>query len=112
MENRRAGFDLVGMTALPEAKLAREAEIAYAMLAMVTDYDCWHPSHDSVTVEAVVAVMHQNAALAQETIRQVASRIPVGFTSPAHAALLSAIMTAAVAIPAAKREQVALLLGN
>ena len=112
LENRRAGFDLVGMTALPEAKLAREAEIAYALLAMVTDYDCWHPGHDAVTVEAVVAVMHQNAQLAQETIRQLVPRIPTDFSSPAHSALHNAIMTAPTAIPAAKREQVALLLAN
>ena len=109
-ENRRAGFDLVGMTALPEAKLAREAEIAYAMLAMVTDYDCWHPSHDSVTVEAVVQIMHQNAALAQETVRRVMALIGAGWDSPAHRALAAAIMTDPSVIPAAKREQVALLL--
>lgn len=111
-ENRRAGFDLIGMTALPEAKLAREAQIAYAMLAMVTDYDCWHPSHDSVTVEAVVQVLHQNAALAQETIRQVVPLIGSGWDSPAHHALANAIMTDPKAIPTAKREQVALLLGD
>lgn len=109
-ENRRADFDLVGMTALPEAKLAREAQIAYAMLAMVTDYDCWHPSHDSVTVEAVVAVMHQNAALAQETIRRVVPLIGTGWDSPAHHALAAAVMTDPAYIPAAKREQLALLL--
>lgn len=110
LENRRAGFDLVGMTALPEAKLAREAEIAYAMLAMVTDYDCWHPDHAAVTVDAVVAVMHKNAALAQATIRALVPHVEPSFTSPAHSALQNAIMTAPQAIPAAKRAQVELLL--
>ena len=109
-ENRRAGFDLIGMTALPEAKLAREAEIAYAMLALVTDYDCWRPGHESVTVEMVVQVMHHNAAAAQETIRQLIPLIGNGFDSPAHHALATAIMTAPGAIPAVKRAQVELLV--
>lgn len=109
-ENRRAGFDLIGMTALPEAKLAREAEIAYAMLALVTDYDCWRPGHESVTVDMVVQVMHKNAAAAQESIRQLIPLIGDGFDSPAHHALANAIMTAPDAIPATKRAQVALLV--
>ena len=111
-EHRRAGFDLVGMTALPEAKLAREAEIAYAMLALVTDYDCWYPGHAAVTVEMVVRVLHQNAALAQEIVRRVVPQIGAGFDSPAHHALATAIMTDPRVIPATKRAQVALLLGE
>lgn len=111
-ENRRAGFDLVGMTALPEAKLAREAEITYAMLALVTDYDCWYPGHAAVTVEMVVRVLHQNAALAQEIVRRVVPQIGTGFDSPAHHALATAIMTDPRVIPATKRAQVALLLGE
>ena len=92
-ENRRRGHDLIGMTALPEAKLAREAEIAYATLALVTDYDCWHPDHDSVTVDAVVKVLHANAALAQEVVRQARPADRRGFDSPAHHALATAIIT-------------------
>lgn len=109
-ENRRRGFDLIGMTALPEAKLAREAEMAYAMLAMVTDYDCWHPDHDAVTVETVVATMHANSAMAQAIIGAVVPLIASGFDSPAHRALAQAIMTDPARIPAAKRQQLALLL--
>lgn len=66
--HRAAGYDLIGMTALPEAKLAREAELCYGILALVTDYDCWHPEHDSVTVEAVMSVMHRNVANAQAAL--------------------------------------------
>ncbi|KAB8142707.1 S-methyl-5'-thioadenosine phosphorylase [Chloroflexia bacterium SDU3-3] len=111
-ENRRAGFDLVGMTALPEAKLAREAEIPYAMFAMVTDYDCWHPSHDAVTVEMVVATMHKNTAAAQQSIAQAIPAIAAGFDSPAYHALAGAIMTAPEAIPAERRQALALLVGK
>lgn len=109
-ENRRRGHDLIGMTALPEAKLAREAEIAYAMLAMVTDYDCWHPDHDSVTVDTVVAVLLANAALSQQVIRAVVPLIGDGFDSPAHTALQNAIITDRSVIPATTREQVGLLV--
>jgi 5'-methylthioadenosine phosphorylase len=109
-ENRRRGHDLVGMTALPEAKLAREAEIAYATLAMVTDYDVWHPDHDAVTVETVVAVLNANAALAQDVVRRVVPLIGAGFVSPAHNALATAIMTDKGIIPAEKRQQLELLL--
>jgi 5'-methylthioadenosine phosphorylase len=111
-ENRRRGHDLIGMTALPEAKLAREAEIAYATLALVTDYDCWHPDHDAVTVEMVVKVLTANAALAQDIIRQAVPLIGAGFDSPAHRALVGAIITDRRAIPPAKLEQVDLLVGE
>ena len=70
------GFDLIGMTAAPEFKLAREAEITYATVAMVTDYDCWHPGHDAVTVEAVVAVMHENAGKAARLVARLAQDFP------------------------------------
>jgi 5'-methylthioadenosine phosphorylase len=108
-ENRRRGHDLIGMTALPEAKLAREAEIAYATLALVTDYDCWHSDHDAVTVDAVVKVLLANAALAQEVVRRLVPLIGDGFDSPAHHALASAIITDRKVIPAEKRKQVELL---
>jgi 5'-methylthioadenosine phosphorylase len=111
-ENRRRGHDLIGMTALPEAILAREAEIAYATLALVTDYDCWHPGHDAVTVDAVVKVLQANAALAQEVIRQVVPLIGAGFDCPAHHALATAIITDRKAIPAEKRAQIELLAGK
>lgn len=111
-ENRRRGHSLIGMTALPEAKLAREAEIAYATLAMVTDYDVWHPHHDAVTVETVVQVLKGNARLAQDVVRQVVPLIGDGFDSPAHRALATAIMTDRAAIPESKRRQLELLIGK
>lgn len=111
-ENRRRGHALIGMTALPEAKLAREAEIAYATLAMVTDYDCWHPEHDSVTVEMVVQTLLANAALAQQVVREAVRLIGAGFDSPAHHALNNAIITDRSLIPPAMRERVALLIGK
>ena len=67
--------DVIGMTNMPEAKLAREAEICYATVAMVTDYDCWHPNHDDVTVDAVIKVLVDNAARARDLVRRVAPRI-------------------------------------
>ncbi len=111
-EHRRNGHALVGMTALPEAKLAREAEIAYAALAMVTDYDCWYPGHDSVTVEMVVSVIHANAKLSQEVVKRAVELIGTGFVSSAHSALATAIMTDRRVIPAAKKEQLKLLIGK
>lgn len=111
-ENRRRGHDLIGMTALPEAKLAREAEIAYALLALVTDYDVWHPEHDAVTVEMVVKILQANAKLAQDIIRRTVPLIGVGYDSPAHHALATAITTDRAAIPPEKIEQVRLLVGK
>src|SRR5436189_5156166 len=73
---RSWGMDVIGMTNLQEAKLAREAEICYATLALVTDYDCWHPDHDSVTVDLIVANLLQNALIAQKTIAEAVSRLP------------------------------------
>jgi 5'-methylthioadenosine phosphorylase len=94
---RAQGFDLVGMTAMPEAKLAREAEITYATVAMVTDHDCWHPAHGAVDVAAVLAVMAENTAKARRLISRLAADFPaVREACPAgsHHALDNAIMTA------------------
>ncbi|MFL5806909.1 MAG: S-methyl-5'-thioadenosine phosphorylase [Roseiflexaceae bacterium] len=111
-ENRRRGHDLIGMTALPEAKLAREAEIAYATLALVTDYDCWHPDHDAVTAEMVGRVLQANAVLAKDIIKRVVPLIGADFDSPAHHALATAVLTDRRAIPPAKLKQVELLVGK
>lgn len=92
-EYRRRGFSVIGMTNLPEAKLAREAEIAFATVALVTDYDCWHPEHDHVTVEMVIANLQANAEHVKAIIRHVVPRVPRDRTSPAHDALRNAIMT-------------------
>lgn len=102
---------VIGMTNLPEAKLAREAEIAYATLALVTDYDCWHPDHDSVTVEMVIGNLQRNASNAQrviiETVRRLSENPPV---SAAHSALKYAILTPLDKAPAATKQKLQLLL--
>ncbi|MBD2364538.1 S-methyl-5'-thioadenosine phosphorylase [Anabaena minutissima FACHB-250] len=108
---RSWGATVIGMTNLPEAKLAREAEIAYATLALVTDYDCWHPDHDSVTVEMVIANLQRNAVNAQkviqETVRRLSEKPP---TSDAHSALKYAILTNLAKAPAETKEKLGLLL--
>ena len=108
---RSWGATVIGMTNLTEAKLAREAEIAYATLALVTDYDCWHPDHDHVTVEMVIENLHHNAINAQkviqETVRRLAANPPV---SAAHSALKYAILTRLDSVPVATKEKLALFL--
>ncbi|MEI9990918.1 MAG: S-methyl-5'-thioadenosine phosphorylase [Rhizomicrobium sp.] len=93
---RSWGCSVIGMTAMPEAKLAREAELPYAIVAMVTDYDCWHPDHDHVTVDAVVKIMHANAEHARKLIMNVAGKLgPIHTPSPVIESVLdTAIMTA------------------
>jgi len=90
---RSWGMDVIGMTNLQEAKLAREAEICYATLALVTDYDCWHPDHDSVTVEMIVGHLLQNAQTAQRIIAGVVGSVPDGRTCGCQHALAAAIIT-------------------
>ncbi len=109
---RSWGASVVGMTNLPEARLAREAEIAYATLAMATDYDCWHESHDDVTVEAVIAVMKANVAKAQKVLRAAVAGVASAGPSLAWNALQFAIMTAPGQIPPAARERLALLIDH
>jgi 5'-methylthioadenosine phosphorylase len=93
LSHHRLGYDVIGMTNLGEAKCAREAEIAYATLAMVTDYDCWKADEAHVTVELVLANLRRNAAQAQAIIRHVLPRLPPTPTWPCHDALRHAIMT-------------------
>jgi 5'-methylthioadenosine phosphorylase len=93
MTNHKLGYDVIGMTNLGEAKCAREAEIAYATLAMITDYDCWNEEHDHVTVEMVIANLHRNAATAKAVIAHVIALIPGEPNWPCHDALKIAIMT-------------------
>ena len=102
---------VIGMTNLPEAKLAREAEIAYATLAMVTDYDCWHTDHDSVTVEMVISNLHKNAINAQRVIQETVKRLSANYPgSDAHSALKYAILTNLDKAPTATKEKLGLLL--
>lgn len=98
---RTWGVSVIGMTAMPEAKLAREAELPFSTLALATDYDCWHESEEDVTVEAVIAVMHKNVALARRTIAEVAKHLPDASKSRAAGALKHAVMTAPDKISAA-----------
>ena len=109
---RASGFDIIGMTNLQEAKLAREAEICYTTLALVTDYDCWHPDHDSVTVAMVVATLTQNAKVAQQVLAHAVERLPIARDCECAKALATAIMTRADVVPAATRARLDLLVGK
>jgi 5'-methylthioadenosine phosphorylase len=109
---RSWGMDVIGMTNLQEAKLAREAEICYVTVAMVTDYDCWHPLHDSVTVEQVVAVLVKNAENACSVLRATVASMPESRSCKCGAALAHAILTERDKIPAAARAKLKLILGK
>ena len=110
---RSWGATVIGMTNLPEAKLAREAEIAYATLALVTDYDCWHPDHDSVTVEMIISNLQRNAVNAQKVIQETVRRLSENpFISEAHSALKYAILTPLDKAPVTTKEKLALLLNK
>jgi 5'-methylthioadenosine phosphorylase len=109
---RSWGADVIGMTNLQEAKLAREAEICYATVAMVTDYDCWREGHDDVTVEQIVAVLHQNAANAAQVVRNAVAAMPVERTCPCASALKTAILTAPEAISDQAKQRLQLLISK
>jgi 5'-methylthioadenosine phosphorylase len=110
---RGLGMDVIGMTNLQEAKLAREAEISYATLAMVTDYDCWYEGHDDVTVEQVIAVMHQNSGNAQKVVKAAVRLMPKDLSaSPAQTAAKFAIMTDRKVIPAETKKKLNVLFGK
>ncbi len=106
------GYDVIGMTNLGEAKCAREAEIAYATLAMVTDYDCWNEDHDHVTVEMIIANLTRNAATAKAIIQHVIPQIPAKPCWPCHDALKNAIMTDRKLWPAGTKRELAPLLAK
>ena len=108
--NRQLGFDVIGMTNLPEAKLAREAEIALATLAMVTDYDCWKTDEEPVSVESLLGHLHANSATAKEIVARVIPRIPLEPAWPEHRALDSAIITDRKLWPKASAERLAPVL--
>jgi 5'-methylthioadenosine phosphorylase len=109
---RSWGAAVIGMTNLQEAKLAREAEICYATIAMVTDYDCWHPHHDSVTVEQIVAVLTKNAANAAKVVKATVEAMPKVRSCKCGSALAHAIMTDRTKIPAVTKEKLALIVGK
>jgi len=106
------GMDIIGMTNLQEAKLAREAEVCYATLALVTDYDCWHPSHDEVTVEMIVVNLTQNAATAQRIISDVVAGLPQSRVCECGSALDMAIITQRDAVPAVTRTELEPIIGR
>jgi len=107
---RSWSMDVIGMTNLQEAKLAREAEICYVTVAMVTDYDCWHPHHDSVTVNQIVAVLLKNAENACKVVRETVAAMPAGRACKCGSALAHAILTDHDKIPLATREKLKLIL--
>ncbi len=109
---RSWGASVIGMTNLPEARLAREAELPYATLAMATDYDCWHEGHDAVTVTAIIAVMQKNVAKAKEIILELAQAVPDPSGRPAVSALAGAIITHPNSISAAARDKLRPLIGK
>ncbi len=107
---RSWGMDVIGMTNLQEAKLAREAELCYVSVSMVTDYDCWHPRHDAVTVDQVVAVLEKNAENASKVLRETIAAMPTGRGCKCGSALAHAILTDREKIPAATRQKLKLIL--
>ena len=109
---RQWGVDVIGMTNLQEARLAREAELCYATLAMITDYDCWHEEEDDVSVDAVLAILKQNAAMAQEVVRRVVAGLEIEATCPCSDALQTALITDPKAVPRAVRERLAPIVGR
>jgi 5'-methylthioadenosine phosphorylase len=106
------GLDVIGMTALPEAKLSREAEICYATLALVTDYDVWHDSEEAVTVDAVLAVMRKNVATARDVVRRAAQAIDAERPCVCASAARGALMTDPAALTPEVRERLALIIGR
>jgi 5'-methylthioadenosine phosphorylase len=109
---RSWGMDVIGMTNLQEAKLAREAEICYATLALVTDYDCWHPDHDSVTVEMIIGNLIQNAKTAQQAIARAIDQLPAARSCSCQDALATAIITRPEAVPAQTKKDLEPIIGK
>lgn len=109
---RSWGMDVIGMTNLQEAKLAREAELCYVTVAMVTDYDCWHPDHDAVTVDQIVAVLMKNAENACNVVREAVAAMPKDRACKCGSALATAIITSKEAIPAEAKERLKLIIGK
>jgi 5'-methylthioadenosine phosphorylase len=109
---RAWGMDLIGMTSLPEAKLAREAEICYATLAMVTDYDCWHPQHDAVTVNLVLEYLRHNVENCQKILLNAVCSMPQQRTCKCPSALAHAILTDRRSISPQAKKRLSLLVGK
>jgi 5'-methylthioadenosine phosphorylase len=109
---RQLRFEVIGMTNLTEAKLAREAEICYSTVAMITDYDCWHPDHASVTLEEIISNLNKNAENAQNVIRETVRALPADRSCKCGRALAHAIITDPAVIPAAVRKRLSVIAGK
>jgi 5'-methylthioadenosine phosphorylase len=109
---RKWGVDVIGMTNLPEAKLAREAELCYATLALATDYDCWHESEEDVSVEAILALLRRNVENSKRIVREVVRRLPLSAGCRCGEALKYAVITDRKKISSATRKRLSLLIGK
>ena len=110
---RKFGFDVIGMTAAPEAKLAREAEMSYAVLACSTDYDCWHEDHETVTTEMIIENLLANVETAKQIVRSAIQNLPLDrSSSPAYKALEKSIATNPNVIPEETKQKLELLIGK
>ena len=105
-------FDVIGMTNLTEAKLAREAEICYATIAMITDYDCWHTDHESVTAAQIIATLSQNAENAQKVLRAAVRGVPAGRSCKCGTALKHSLVTDIKLVPTATKKRLAAIIGK
>jgi 5'-methylthioadenosine phosphorylase len=110
--HRQLRFEVIGMTNVTEAKLAREAELCYATIAMITDYDCWHPEHESVTATQIIATLNQNAANAQKVLREAVRAMPADRKCKCGAALRHALVTDLKLVPPATKKRLAPILGK
>ena len=110
--HRQLRFDVIGMTNLTEAKLAREAEICYATIAMITDYDCWHPDHESVTAAQIIMTLNQNAENAQKVLRAAVREVPSGRSCKCGVALKNSLVTDWKLVPKATKKRLAAIIGK
>ncbi len=110
--NRQLRFDVIGMTNVTEAKLAREAELCYATIAMITDYDCWHPDHESVTAAQIIATLNQNAENAQKVLRTAVRELPSDRSCKCGLALQHALVTDLKIVPKATKKRLAAILSK
>jgi 5'-methylthioadenosine phosphorylase len=110
--HRAQKFDVIGMTNVTEAKLAREAEICYATIAMITDYDCWHPEHESVTVSQIIATLNQNATNAQNVVREAIKTMPAERKCKCGSALAHSLITDFKLVPAKTKKNLAAIIGK
>jgi len=110
--HRAQQFDVIGMTNVTEAKLAREAEICYATIAMITDYDCWHPEHESVTASQIIATLNQNATNAQNVVREAIKTMPAERKCKCGSALAHSLITDFKLVPAKTKKNLAAIIGK